>query len=222
MRVQRAPHASAQPQQPPADRTPVSPSVAAPPALPAPFVVGQAPQHFVGEVGLDVSDVRRRASDEHDVMADIVVCLLAACRSHHLIDDATRLQVLTPSAEGWRGVSYEQAARQSAFGIATGLGAMVPVLPDGDPRTLRLVRLDDSGVRVSSDWGLSGLGTITVGVPTPVATPWAQEEAGSFSIATRWTVQVSLTMASSTETARAVVAALAESELTIRAHGARQ
>jgi hypothetical protein len=177
--------------------------------------VGSATR-FAAEVAVDLTDVRRRAVDEHHVMAHIVVCLLAACHGHHLISDRTRLQVLSPTSTGWMGVSFDQAVRQSAFGIATGLSDATSVVPDDDAGALRLVRLDGSGVRASSDWGLSGLGTITVSAATPVARPWEQEGAGGFSIVTRWRARVGMAMGHSSESARAVVSALAEAERTIR------
>lgn len=221
MRVQRAPHASAQPQPPPADLGRTRPATATVTVPQAAMTQVSAPARFSAEVELDLTDVRRSAGDAHEVMAHVVVTLLAACRAHHLVDGATRLQVLTPSATGWSGVTFEQSARQSVFGIATGLAEAGPVVPDGDAGTLRLVRLDGSGVHTSSDWGLAGLGTLTVGAAAPVARPWAQEPGPGFSIVTRWIARVGLSTAHSSEAARAVVAALAEAEHLVAstAHG---
>ncbi|MCD4533653.1 hypothetical protein LRP67_06120 [Nocardioides sp. cx-169] len=220
MRAQRAPHASAQPQQPPAGWQP-SRAAAAPASATTLLAAPSAGPRFVADVDLDVSGARRDAGGEDDLTAEIVVCLLAACRAHGLVDDGTSLQVLSPAADGWHGVSYRQAARQSAFGIARGLAEMAPVALDQDPGTLRLVRLEGSGVRCATDWGLPGLATITVGAPAPVATPWVQQDAGGLSIVTRWLVRVSLATPPGAETARAAVSALAATERALAEPGAR-
>lgn len=217
MRVQRAPRAAAQPQAAPADWSPRRLPVAVPPPGAETAVLPQG--GFRAEVELDLTDVRRAARDDDEVIAHVVVALLAACRSHHLLDDTTRCQVLTPTRAGWIGASFEQATRQSVFGIATGLAQATEVVPDADRSTLRLVRLDSSAVRSAGDWGLVGLGTGTIGAATPVAMPWAQGTGPGFSIATRWTARVGLALAHSSEGARAVVAALDEAEREVRGLG---
>jgi hypothetical protein len=126
MRVQRAPRAADQPQRPPASAGQASVAAA-----------------FSADVDLDLTALVARL-DRSQLVAEVAVLAVAACRAEGLIDDGAALCAGRPEE-----------------------------LLDGTPGALVLVDLGASRVRTAGDWGLGGAVVLTLGaaVPTVVSRP---------------------------------------------------
>jgi hypothetical protein len=161
MRVQRAPNPADQPQRPPAGI-----ELALPAAAPATFAPG-----FSADIDLDLTGLLRRLGDESAVVAEVIVRLVAACLQERLIDDESALRVVKPTDEGVVGVELGHAVHLSAYAIWSGLKSLSPELPPPLPRTLTVVHLSGTRVHAVGDWGMGGLGVVTLGriVPTVVS-----------------------------------------------------
>jgi len=180
MRVQRAPNAAQQPQRPPT--IPVAPTAGGPATL----ATG-----FSAEIDVDLTDLLKRLRDESLVTAEVVFRLVAACRQEQLIDDESAVRVLTPAGAGFVGVEFGNAVHQSAYAISSGLKSPGR-LPASTARTLTVVDLSGTRTRVTGDWGLSGLGVVTLGRTVPVVVS-AEQPDGRLCITTRRSSHVGLT-----------------------------
>lgn len=201
MRVQRAPLAAEQPQQPPAGLT-LSPGAARSVRSEA----ARAP--FSAEVSLDLTGPGRQAEDEVSVRALVIARLLAACRSEGLLDDGSALCVLRPTADGVLGVLAGDAVHLSADRIASLLSSLTPDLPLITSSTMTVVDLSATRVRVTGDWGYGGRAIVTLGAIVPVVGSDQQDCEPGLRIVQRSVARVSLTVQDSRAYARGAVRAL--------------
>ena len=160
MRVQRAPLATEQPQAPPEQVSQTSSFSQTSP--------------FSAEIDLDVTHLVPRL-EPHRLLAEIVARLVQACHEQGLIDGESPLRVVRPSDDGLVGQQLEQAVRQSAHAIGLAFEALLVELPAPTPRALTVVDLGSTRVNATGDWGLGGVGVVTLGpaVPTVVSHPLA-------------------------------------------------
>ena len=189
MRVQRAPSAADQPQRPPAG-VPVAAASGAP--------------GFSAHVELDVTDLLRRLPDEDQLLAEVVVRLIAACRQERLLDHGSQLQVVRMKDGDLLGTTLDAAVNLSASGVAVGLRSLAPELPATTPRTLTVVHLSGSRIQATGDWGRAGLGVATLAGVVPTLLP---ADGHSLAMTQRSTARLGLTVPGSTS-AYAVVRTL--------------
>ena len=210
MRVQRAPAAAEQPQRPPAGidvarRTAVATaaSTMSEPTFSA-DAAAEPGSSFCAEIDLDLTSLLKLL-DESQVVAEIVVRLVAACRQEQLIDDESALRVVRPTDEGMVGVQFDHAVHQSAYSISSGMKSPSPELPAATASTLTVVSLRRARVRVTGDWGLGGLGVVTLGPVVPTVVPQPQASGAGLIITQRRVARLGFTVQSSSAQARDVV-----------------
>jgi len=198
MRVQRAPHAAEQPQRP----TGIAQ------APPTHGVASSAIESgFSAAIDLDLTRLSR-GLDEWQVVAQIIVRLVAACRQESLLDDESALRVVKPTDVGMVGVHWGRAVHQSAYAIESGLKSPAPDLPAPSPLTLTVVHLGGTRVHAVGDWGLGGLGVVTLGRIVPTVGYVQPQAAPGLSITTRRVAPVGFTVSNARKQAQGVVRAL--------------
>jgi len=199
MRVQRAPNPAEQPQRPPTGIALARPTQG---DASSPTVSG-----FSAGIDLDLTRLLR-GLDEWQVAAEIIVRLVAACRHESLIDDESALRVVKPTDAGMVGVHLGRAVHQSPYAIESSLKSLSPDLPATSPRTLTVVHLSGTRVHAVGDWGLGGLGVVTLGRIVPTVGYVQQQAAPGLSITKRRVAQVGFTVDNSRKQAQGVVRAL--------------
>lgn len=213
MRVQRAPRAAEQPQRPPAgldlpSRRNGATKLSAP-APEAPPGITSAPRarSFSADIALDLTRLAARL-DRPRLLAEIIVLLVEACHAERLIDDDSPLQVVRPSDDGLVGLQLDHAVRQSAYAISFAVDSLTVELPAPTPGTLTVVDLGTTRVRPVGDWGLGGVGVVTLGpaVPTVVSHPLA--DGSGLSVAQRRMATLGFVVPDAQAQAHGVVRAL--------------
>ena len=164
MRVQRAPLAAQQPQPPPSEGQPGS---AAP----------EAARPFSADLDLDVTRLVRL--ERSVLLAEIVVRLVLVCRRERLIDDHSALRLVRLSNHGLLGHQLGPAVGQSAYAISTAFDSLAVELPRAPHRALSVLDAGLTSARTVSDWGLGGVGVVTIGpVVSAVASRTAADGSG--------------------------------------------
>lgn len=204
MRVQRAPLAAEQPQQPPAGFKNQRREV---PGLRASLPTVEAAP-FSAEVALDVTGLYRRLGDDARRKAEIIVELLAACRREGLIAEGSALRIMRPAAGGVLGSFIHSAARPTADGIAAALSSLAPNTPAANPSTLTVVDLSATRVGVTGDWGHGGRGVVTLGAAIPTIMSQHREPSMDLAIRQRLVMRLSFTVQDASADSDGLVRAL--------------